>query len=152
MGNPAPPCPPPPPPSLSRAGAGPGGWGRGPSRGPSGGPRGRGSPRPPPCPDGLSAPGGGRLALRDPLREERGMVRRRPRGVGGGAARALPPYQVAGPAAEGLADEKPLHRRPGRSRRPRSGARVGWAGPGRARVAGFEPVDVDRGTALEAAR
>ena len=74
---------------------------------------------------------------------------RLPRVVGGGAA--LPAYQEVGPvAAEGRAVEKLLHHL--RPRKTRSGSLVGRITPGCERVVGFEPVDVDRGTALEAAR
>ena len=51
---------------------------------------------------------------------------------------------------QGLALEKLLRRR--RPRRTRGGARAGRIVPGRARVAGFEPVGADQRTALEAAR
>ena len=84
------------------------------------GPQGEGRPRPPPCLDGLGAPGSGRLVFRNPLREEREEFHRLPRVVGGGAA--LPAYQVVGPGAEGLAVDPPAPER--------SQGRVGRAGPG----------------------
>ena len=87
----------------------------------------------------------GRPVFRDPFGEGREVFRRRPRVVGGGAA--LLAYQVVGPAAQDRSTN---------GDRPRgavgSGARIGWVWLGRARMVGPEPVDVDRGTALAAAR
>ena len=70
-----------------------------------------------------------------------------PKVVSGGAA--LPAYQVVGPAVASFADETLLHHL--RTCRTQSGARVGWVVPGPARVVGFELIDVDPGTAREAA-